>query len=64
MPSNINLHPLKNNKICDDSYISLSVDAGTNETYNLIHDVKAQKAKIYDQVLNNAKRLGEIKKQN
>ena len=55
---------LKNNKICDDSYISLSVDAGTNETYNLIHDVKAQKAKIYDQVLNNAKRLGEIKKQN
>ena len=55
---------LKNNKITDGSYISLSVDAGSNETYNLIHDVKAKKAKIYDQVLNNAKRLGKIKKEN
>ncbi len=55
---------LKNNKISDSSYISLSVDAGSNETYNLIHDVKAKKAKIYDQVLNNAKRLGHIKKEN
>ncbi len=55
---------LKNNKISDGSYISLSVDAGSNETYNLIHDVKAKKAKIYDQVLNNAKRLGNIKKEN
>ena len=36
---------LKNNKIADTSYISLSVDAGSNETYNLIHDVKAKKAK-------------------
>ena len=55
---------LKNNKITDSSYISLSVDAGSNETYNLIHDVKAKKVKIYDQVLNNAKRLGNIKKEN
>ena len=55
---------LRNNKISDSSYISLSVDAGSNETYNLIHDVKAKKVKIYDQVLNNAKRLGDIKKEN
>lgn len=55
---------LKNNKISDGSYISLSVDAGSNETYNLIHDVKAQKVKIYDQVLNNARRLGDIKSKN
>ena len=55
---------LKNNKISDSSYISLSVDAGSNETYNLIHDVKAKKVKIYDQVLKNAKKLGEIKKEN
>ena len=55
---------LKNNKIPDSSYISLSVDAGSNETYNLIHDVKAKKVKIYDQVLKNAKKLGEIKKEN
>ena len=55
---------LKNNKISEGSYISLSVDSGSNETYNLIHDVKAQKAKIYDQVLNNAIRLGKIKEEN
>jgi sulfatase maturation enzyme AslB (radical SAM superfamily) len=55
---------LNNNKISDSSYISLSVDAGSNETYNLIHDVKAKKVKIYDQVLKNAKKLGEIKKEN
>ena len=58
------LSALKNNKISDGSYISLSVDAGSNETYNLIHDVKAQKAKIYEQVLNNARRLGNIKSEN
>ena len=58
------LKALKNNKISEGSYISLSVDAGSNETYNLIHDVKAQKAKIYDQVLNNARRLGNIKSEN
>ena len=58
------LNALKNNKIIDGSYISLSVDAGSNETYNLIHDVKAKKVKIYDQVLNNAKKLGDIKKNN
>ena len=58
------LKALKNNKISEGSYISLSVDAGSNETYNLIHDVKAQKAKIYDQVLNNARRLGDIKSEN
>ena len=58
------LNALKNNKTIDGSYISLSVDAGSNETYNLIHDVKAKKVKIYDQVLNNAKKLGDIKKNN
>ena len=58
------LNALKNNKISDGSYISLSVDAGSNETYNLIHDVKAKKVKIYDQVLNNARRLGDIRSEN
>ena len=58
------LNALKNNKISEGSYISLSVDAGSNETYNLIHDVKAKKAKIYDQVLNNARRLGDIRSDN
>ena len=58
------LNALKNNSTTEGSYISLSVDAGSNETYNLIHDVKAKKVKIYDQVLNNARKLGNIKKDN
>ena len=58
------LSALKNNSTTEGSYISLSVDAGSNETYNLIHDVKAKKVKIYDQVLNNARKLGNIKKEN
>ena len=41
---------LKDNEISSDSYISLSVDAGSNDTYNKIHAVKS-KAKIYDNVL-------------
>ena len=54
---------LKNNKIIEGSYISLSVDAGSNETYNKIHDVKAN-TKIYDKVLENTKKLGDIRKSN
>ena len=54
---------LKNNKIVDTSYISLSVDAGTNETYNKIHAVRSS-AKIYDKVLLNTQKLGEIRKKN
>lgn len=52
---------LNNNRLQESSYISLSIDAGSNETYNNIHDVKAPKAKIYNQVLENAKKLGKIK---
>ena len=58
------IQALNKTKIVDESYISLSVDAGSNETYNAIHAVKAAKVKIYDQVLNNVKKLGEIKKNN
>jgi sulfatase maturation enzyme AslB (radical SAM superfamily) len=51
------------NKLPEGSYISLSVDAGTNESYNKIHDVKTS-AQIYDRVLKNVKKLGNIKKKN
>ena len=54
---------LRNNKIPESSYISLSVDAGSNETYNKIHGVKGN-SKIYEKVLENAKTLGEIRKKN
>ena len=53
---------LKKNKLVESSYISLSVDAGSNQTYNKIHAVKAKKANIYDNVLKNSKKLGNIKK--
>jgi len=51
------------NVIQESSYISLSIDAGSNETYNKIHAVKGL-AKIYDRVLLNTKKLGEIRKKN
>tara|TARA_Y100000590_G_scaffold438567_1_gene561534 strand:- start:9480 stop:10610 length:1131 start_codon:yes stop_codon:yes gene_type:complete len=54
---------LESKKIIDGSYISLSVDAGSNETYNKIHGVKSS-SKIYDRVLNNTKKLGKIKSHN
>ena len=54
---------LENNKIIKSSYISLSVDAGSNETYNKIHAVKS-KAKIYENVLKNTQRLGKIRQKN
>jgi MoaA/NifB/PqqE/SkfB family radical SAM enzyme len=54
---------LKNNKIADSSYISLSVDAGSHETYNKIHAVKSN-ARIYENVLKNTRKLGEIRQRN
>ena len=54
---------LDQNHIVDSSYISLSIDAGSNETYNKIHAVKGS-TKIYDKVLENTKKLGEIRKKN
>ena len=54
---------LNNKKIAESSYISLSVDAGSNETYNKIHGVKGN-PKIYDKVLENTKKLGIIRKTN
>lgn len=54
---------LKNNKIVESSYISLSVDAGSHETYNKIHAVKSN-ARIYENVLKNTQKLGEIKNKN
>jgi len=54
---------LTSKKIIEGSYISLSVDAGSNNTYNKIHSIKSS-SKIYDKVLNNTKKLGQIKSHN
>jgi len=51
---------LQKRDIVEGSYISLSIDAGSNETYNKIHDVKSS-SNIYDKVLQNVKNLGSIR---
>lgn len=52
---------LQKREIIDGSYISLSIDAGSNETYNKIHAVKSS-SNLYDKVLENVKNLGQIRK--
>jgi MoaA/NifB/PqqE/SkfB family radical SAM enzyme len=44
------------------SYISLSIDAGSNEVYNTIHDIKT-KTKLYDRVLNNVRNIAQARKE-
>ena len=47
---------IKTQKVSRESYMSLSIDAGSNETYNKMHSVKTN-AKLYDRVLNNAEKI-------
>ena len=54
---------LDEKKIIDGSYVSLSIDAGSNETYNKIHNVKGS-SNLYDKVLQNVKNLGKIRNKN
>ncbi len=55
------LDQLKRNEIRKDSYVSLSIDAGSNQTYNFMHDVNSI-AKIYDKVLQNTIKIREANK--
>ncbi len=50
------IEQLSRKTIKDSSYLSLSVDAGSDETYNLMHSIKS-KARIYTRVVENAKRI-------
>jgi|TARA_B110000971_G_C20010168_1_gene501172 sulfatase maturation enzyme AslB (radical SAM superfamily) len=54
---------LDEKKIIDGSYVSLSIDAGSNETYNKIHNVKGS-SNLYDKVLENVQNLGKIRNKN
>ena len=54
---------LNEKKITEGSYVSLSIDAGSNETYNKIHNVKGS-SNLYDKVLQNVKNLGIIRIKN
>ena len=55
------LEQLKRDDIRKDSYISLSIDAGSNQTYNFMHDVNSI-AKIYDKVLQNTIKIRDANK--
>lgn len=46
------------------SYFSVSIDAGTNSTYNKVHGVENSKACIYDKVVSNIKRIDQLRKEN
>jgi hypothetical protein len=51
---------LASRSIIPKSYISISVDAGTNSSYNLVHGTLPS-AKLYDRVLDNTRRIGEAR---
>jgi MoaA/NifB/PqqE/SkfB family radical SAM enzyme len=50
---------LKNKKIHPDSWISLSIDSGSNEVFNRVHGMNQTKAPLYDKVLSNVMRIKE-----
>ncbi len=53
---------LSRSDIKNDSWISLSVDAGCNETFNKVHGVKNLKLPLYDQFLSNVKSMSACNK--
>ena len=53
---------LKKNKIHKDSWISLSIDSGSNEIFNKVHGMNT-KAPLYDKILNNVLRIKEANKE-
>ncbi len=49
---------LKDNEIHNDSWISLSIDSGSNDIFNKVHGMET-KAPLYDRVLKNVNRIKE-----
>ena len=45
------------------SYFSVSVDAGSNEAYNIVHGMQRSNAKYYSRVLENIKKISSLRKQ-
>ena len=54
---------LSREEIVPSSYMSISVDAGSNEAYNAVHDVRSG-AKLYDRVLENVSRIAGARRKN
>ena len=57
------INTLSSNSIVPESYFSVSVDSGSNQTYNKVHGVKSR-SKIYDRVLKNIQHLISSKSEN
>lgn len=51
-----------NSQIRPMSYFSVSVDSGTNETYNKVHGIPQSSAKLYDQMLKNINKIVKARK--
>tara|TARA_B100001964_G_scaffold242307_1_gene316740 strand:- start:488 stop:1627 length:1140 start_codon:yes stop_codon:yes gene_type:complete len=50
---------LSNKNIQSESWISLSVDAGTNKTFNVVHGLIESKVPLYDRLLENVKNINK-----
>lgn len=56
------LNLLKQNEIQRDSWISLSVDSGYNNSFNLVHGVKNSNVDLYDRLLKNVFNISKSNK--
>ncbi len=54
---------LDNQNLVKGSYMSLSIDAGSDKTYKEIHNIKSS-ADIFGRVLKNVQKIGSIRKKN
>ena len=58
------LDQLTNKNLAQGSYFSVSVDAGTVETYNIVHGLNANMSVFYNKVLENFGKINEGRKSN
>ena len=56
------LELLSSSEIAPGSYFSVSVDAGFNSSYNTIHAIANESARIYDHVLKNVANISRVRK--
>jgi len=54
---------LTDDQVASSSYMSISVNAATNEKYNLINSSGSSTAKLYDRVLGNVRKLSSARRQ-
>ncbi|OEU71263.1 MAG: radical SAM protein [Desulfovibrio sp. S3730MH75] len=53
---------LSSSEIASGSYFSVSVDAGFNSSYNTVHAIANESARIYDRVLKNVANISSVRK--